>query len=299
MTLVTEAVIFAAQAHDGAARKGSMIPYIVHPMEVVAICATLTDDQQVLAAAALHDVMEDCGVGFDELSRRFGVRVAKLVCQESQQYCGDPCQTWNRRKLGAVRRIHAGCRETKIIALGDKLSNMRAISRGNIGIVQQDVFLFAGTILENIRYGRPSATMEEVVEAAKMAEIHDDIMAMPDGYETIVGERGIMLSGGQKQRVSIARIFLKNPRVLILDEATSALDTATERKIQAAFDRLAKGRTTLVIAHRLSTIRNADEIVVVGEHGILEKGTHAQLVRQGGIYAELAAGASLSGETME
>ena len=171
--------------------------------------------------------------------------------------------------------------------------------RGNIGIVQQDVFLFAGTILENIRYGRPSATMEEVVEAAKMAEIHDDIMAMPDGYETIVGERGIMLSGGQKQRVSIARIFLKNPRVLILDEATSALDTATERKIQAAFDRLAKGRTTLVIAHRLSTIKNADEIVVVGEHGILEKGTHAQLVRQGGIYAELAAGASLSGETME
>ena len=171
--------------------------------------------------------------------------------------------------------------------------------RGNIGIVQKDVFLFAGTILENIRYGRPSATMEEVVEAAKMAEIHDDIMAMPDGYETIVGERGIMLSGGQKQRVSIARIFLKNPRVLILDEATSALDTATERKIQAAFDRLAKGRTTLVIAHRLSTIKNADEIVVVGEHGILEKGTHAQLVKQGGIYAELAAGASLSGETME
>ena len=171
--------------------------------------------------------------------------------------------------------------------------------RSNIGIVQQDVFLFAGTILDNIRYGRPSATMEEVVEAAKMAEIHDDIMAMPDGYETIVGERGIMLSGGQKQRVSIARIFLKNPRVLILDEATSALDTATERKIQAAFDRRAKGRTTLVIAHRLSTIKNADEIVVVGEHGILEKGTHAQLVRQGGIYAELAAGASLSGETME
>ena len=174
-----------------------------------------------------------------------------------------------------------------------KLADLRI----NIGIVQQDVFLFAGTILDNIRYGRPSATMEEVVEAAKMAEIHDDIMAMPDGYETIVGERGIMLSGGQKQRVSIARIFLKNPRILILDEATSALDTATERKIQAAFDRLAKGRTTLVIAHRLSTIRSADEIVVIGEHGILERGTHAQLVAQGGVYAELAAGARLSGET--
>ena len=169
--------------------------------------------------------------------------------------------------------------------------------RGSIGIVQQDVFLFAGTILDNIRYGRPTATMEEVIEAAKLAEIDDDIMAMPDGYDTIVGERGIMLSGGQKQRVSIARIFLKNPRILILDEATSALDTATERKIQAAFDRLARGRTTLVIAHRLSTIRNADEIVVIGEHGILERGTHAQLVAQGGVYAELAAGARLSGET--
>ena len=168
--------------------------------------------------------------------------------------------------------------------------------RRSIGIVQQDVFLFAGTVLENIRYGRPDATMDEVVAAAKLAEIHDDIMAMPNGYDTIVGERGVMLSGGQKQRVSIARIFLKNPRVLILDEATSALDTATERKIQAAFDRLAKGRTTLVIAHRLSTIKNADEIVVIGEHGILERGTHAELVAQGGVYAELAAGASLAGE---
>ena len=165
--------------------------------------------------------------------------------------------------------------------------------RNSIGIVQQDVFLFAGTILENIRYGRPDATMEEVVEAAKQAEIHEDILRMPNGYDTLVGERGVMLSGGQKQRVSIARIFLKNPRVLILDEATSALDTATERKIQQAFDRLAKGRTTLVIAHRLSTIRHADEIIVIGEHGILERGTHAELVKLGGAYAELAAGASL------
>ena len=173
-----------------------------------------------------------------------------------------------------------------------KLADLRA----SIGIVQQDVFLFAGTILENIRYGKPGATMDEVVEAAKQAEIHEDILRMPDGYDTIVGERGIMLSGGQKQRVSIARIFLKNPRVLILDEATSALDTATERKIQQAFDRLAKGRTTLVIAHRLSTIKTADEIAVIGEHVILEQGTHAQLIARGGIYAELAAGASLCGE---
>ena len=164
----------------------------------------------------------------------------------------------------------------------------------NIGIVQQDVFLFAGTILENIRYGSPNATMEEVIEAAKQAEIHEDIMKMPHGYDTIVGERGIMLSGGQKQRVSIARIFLKNPRVLILDEATSALDTVTERRIQAAFDRLAKGRTTLVIAHRLSTIKNADEIIVIGEHGILERGTHSELVALGGVYAGLAYSASLT-----
>ena len=166
--------------------------------------------------------------------------------------------------------------------------------RGSIGIVQQDVFLFAGSILDNIRYGRPDATMEEVIEAAKQAEIHEDILRMPDGYDTLVGERGIMLSGGQKQRVSIARIFLKNPRVLILDEATSALDTATERRIQAAFDRLAKGRTTLVIAHRLSTIQNADEIVVIGEHGILERGTHSELVKRGGVYAGLAAGAGMA-----
>jgi len=165
--------------------------------------------------------------------------------------------------------------------------------RGSIGIVQQDVFLFAGSILDNIRYGRPDATMDEVIEAARQAEIHEDILRMPNGYDTLVGERGVMLSGGQKQRVSIARIFLKNPRVLILDEATSALDTATERKIQQAFDRLAKGRTTLVIAHRLSTIRHADEIVVIGEHGILERGTHQELVALGGAYAELAAGASL------
>jgi len=170
-----------------------------------------------------------------------------------------------------------------------KLSDLR----GSIGIVQQDVFLFAGSILDNIRYGRPDATMDEVIEAAKQAEIHEDILRMPSGYDTMVGERGVMLSGGQKQRVSIARIFLKNPRVLILDEATSALDTATERKIQQAFDRLAKGRTTLVIAHRLSTIKNADEIIVIGEHGILERGTHQELVKLGGAYAELAAGASL------
>ncbi len=159
--------------------------------------------------------------------------------------------------------------------------------RQNIGIVQQDVFLFAGTVLDNIRYGRPDATEAEVVEAARRAEIYDDIMAMPDGFHTYVGERGVMLSGGQKQRVSIARIFLKNPPILILDEATSALDSVTEARIQSAFDELAKGRTTLIIAHRLSTIRSANRIIVVDENHILEEGTHEELLACGGEYAQL------------
>ena len=159
--------------------------------------------------------------------------------------------------------------------------------RQNIGIVQQDVFLFAGTVLDNIRYGKPDATEAEVVEAARRAEIYDDIMAMPDGFHTYVGERGVMLSGGQKQRVSIARIFLKNPPILILDEATSALDSVTEARIQSAFDELAKGRTTLIIAHRLSTIRSANRIIVVDENHILEEGTHEELLAKGGEYAQL------------
>lgn len=164
-----------------------------------------------------------------------------------------------------------------------KVENLRK----QIGIVQQEVFLFAGTVRENIAYGKVGASLEEIVKAAKRAEIHDDIMKMPQGYDTIVGERGITLSGGQKQRVSIARCFLKNPPILILDEATSALDSATELKIQGAFDALSKGRTTIVIAHRLSTIRNADNIAVIGEHGITESGTHDALIAKGGEYQRL------------
>ena len=157
----------------------------------------------------------------------------------------------------------------------------------NIGIVQQDVFLFADTIFENIRYGKPEATEEEVIEAAKKAEIYEDILAMPQGFNTYVGERGTLLSGGQKQRVAIARIFLKNPPILILDEATSALDSVTEAKIQRAFDALAKGRTTLIIAHRLSTIRNANRIVSIADGVITECGTHQELLEKGGTYAAL------------
>ena len=159
--------------------------------------------------------------------------------------------------------------------------------RQNIGIVQQEVFLFADSVLENIRYGRPDATDEEVVWAARQAEIHEDILAMPNGYETYVGERGVMLSGGQKQRISIARVFLKNPPIVILDEATSALDSVTEAKIQASFDRLCEGRTSIIIAHRLSTIRNADRIAVIDREEIIEQGSHPSLMAQNGEYAAL------------
>ena len=161
--------------------------------------------------------------------------------------------------------------------------------REQVGIVQQDVMIFAGTVMDNIRYGRLDATDEEVMEAAKKAENHDAIMEMPDGYNTYVGERGIMLSGGQKQRVSIARIFLKNPPILLLDEATSALDTVTEAHIQAALEKLSQGRTTLVIAHRLSTIRNADLIAYIDTEGVREIGTHQELLDKGGYYAKLHA----------
>ena len=159
--------------------------------------------------------------------------------------------------------------------------------RRQIGFVQQDVFLFAGTIRENIAYGKPDATEQEIEMAARRAEIYDDIVKMPEGFDTVVGERGIKLSGGQKQRVSIARVFLKNPPILVLDEATSALDTVTELKIQSAFDELSKGRTTFIIAHRLSTVRNADLIAVVDHNEIIECGTHSQLLEQKGEYYNL------------
>ena len=157
--------------------------------------------------------------------------------------------------------------------------------RSQIGMVQQDVYLFCGTIRENIAYGKPGASMEEIIAAARRANIHDFIEELPDGYDTYVGERGARLSGGQKQRISIARVFLKNPPILILDEATSALDNESERYIQQSLEELSKDRTTITIAHRLSTIKNADEIIVITEDGIAERGTHESLLKQGGIYA--------------
>lgn len=159
--------------------------------------------------------------------------------------------------------------------------------RSQIGIVQQDVYLFVGTVMDNIRYGKPGASEEEVIEAAKNANAHDFIMALPDGYHTDIGQRGVKLSGGQKQRLSIARVFLKNPPILIFDEATSALDNESEKVVQESLEKLARNRTTFVIAHRLSTIRNAQKILVLTDTGIEEEGTHQELLEKNGIYAKL------------
>src|SRR5207245_10120066 len=159
--------------------------------------------------------------------------------------------------------------------------------RQNIGIVQQDVYLFAGTVLENIEYGRPGASRADIIEAAKYANAHEFIMALPSGYDTDIGQRGVKLSGGQKQRLTIARVFLKNPPILIFDEATSALDYESEKAVQDSLEKLADNRTTLVIAHRLSTIRKAQRIVVLSDTGIGEQGTHAELIALNGVYANL------------
>lgn len=178
--------------------------------------------------------------------------------------------------------------EGSITVDGKDIRNLTQQSlRKSIGIIQQDVFMFAGSVKDNIRYGKPDATDEEIIRAAEKAEIHTEIMQLPRGYDTYIGERGVMLSGGQKQRISIARVFLKNPKILILDEATSALDTVTEKRIQKALDELSEGRTVIIIAHRLSTVKNADRIAVIEGERITEEGTHAELMERNGLYAEL------------
>ncbi|MBO5716131.1 MAG: ABC transporter ATP-binding protein [Clostridia bacterium] len=176
----------------------------------------------------------------------------------------------------------------RILIDGKEIKNITQKSlREHIGIVQQDVYLFSGSVRENIAYGKPDCTEAEIIEAAKLAGAHDFILTLPDGYDTYVGERGVKLSGGQKQRISIARVFLKNPQILILDEATSALDNESEYLIQQSLEKLAKGRTTFTVAHRLTTIKNADRILVLTEKGIGESGTHKELIEKGGLYADL------------
>jgi ATP-binding cassette, subfamily B, bacterial len=182
----------------------------------------------------------------------------------------------------------------QILIDGAPIRNMNLASlRSHIGVVQQDVYLFSGTVMENIRYGRPEATPAEIAEAARQAGAHDFIVQLPQGYDTDIGQRGVKLSGGQKQRLSIARVFLKDPPILIFDEATSSLDNESEQLVQASLERLAQRRTTIVIAHRLSTVRNAGRIVVMTRGGIAEQGTHAELMQLGGVYAELQASGSL------
>ena len=175
-----------------------------------------------------------------------------------------------------------------ILVDGNDIKKVKINSlRDNIGVVQQDVYLFSGSVRENIAYGKVDATEDEIIQAARMAGANEFIEALPQGYDTYVGERGVKLSGGQKQRISIARLFLKNPPILILDEATSALDNESERLVQESLEKLAKGRTTFTIAHRLTTIKNADRILVLTENGIEESGTHSELIEKGGIYSEL------------
>ena len=176
--------------------------------------------------------------------------------------------------------------DIKIDGISIKEASLKSL-RSNIGVVAQDVFLFTGTVKENIVIGNPNATDKEVIEAAKKARIHDFIISLPNGYDTYIGERGVKLSGGQKQRISISRIFLKNPPIIILDEATSALDNVTEREIQESLEELSKDRTNLIVAHRLTTIKNADEIIVLTDKGIEERGNHQQLIQKGGVYSML------------
>ena len=225
---------------------------------------------------------------------------ASIVCEQSLAMCAEAISLGKYLRLGNGEdstggRLRASITSDAMEALIGAIyldgKDIRKIKlkdlRNQIGIVQQDVYLFAGNIMENIRYGRPDATDEEVIRAAKLANAHDFIMEMPDNYGTDIGQRGVKLSGGQKQRLSIARAFLKNPPILIFDEATSALDNESEKVVQDSLEKLAKNRTTFVIAHRLSTIKNAQRILVLTEEGIAEEGTHEELLEKGGVYEKL------------
>jgi ATP-binding cassette, subfamily B, bacterial len=258
--------------------------------ELLATEPEIADAPDAIEAPALRGdiAFEDVGFGYNPARPILTGINLTIQAGETVAYVG-PSGAGKTTLLALLPRFYEPS-EGRITIDGLPLHKMRLNSlRRQIGLVSQDVFLFGGTLRENIAYGRLGSTEAELRDAAEKAQLAEMIAALPDGLDTVVGERGVMLSGGQKQRVAIARAFLKNPPILILDEATSALDSQTEREIQAALDALSLGRTTLVIAHRLGTIRNADRIVVMDQGRIVEAGTHADLVSQGGIYARLAA----------
>ena len=252
------------------------------------------DDVQVLPDVSA--AVADCSLVIGTTARTGGWRRSLL---SPEQAAGEVAQALERGEKVAIVGPSGGGKTTlcnliprfydvsegRILLDGQDIKHFTLKSlRGNIGIVQQDVYLFSGTIYENIAYGRPGASKEDVINAAKRAGAHEFIMGLKDGYDTYVGERGVKLSGGQKQRISIARVFLKNPPIIILDEATSALDNESEFAVAKSLGELSEGRTTLTIAHRLSSIRNSDRILVLTDDGIVEEGNHDQLMEQKGIY---------------
>ncbi len=255
-------------------------------LEILDTKSDITDRENAIEIQSLKGRIEFRNVGFSYENGKHVLSGVNLTVEPGKKLALVGPSGGGKTTLCHLLMRFYDVQEGSILVDGTDIRDYTQDSlRRNIGIVQQDVFLFAGSILENIRYGRLDATDEEVVEAAIRAHIHDEIMKFPDQYQSEVGERGVKLSGGQKQRISIARLFLKNPPILILDEATSALDTVTEFDIQKSFYALSEGRTTLIIAHRLSTVRSADEIIVINKNGIVERGTHESLLAENGLYA--------------
>ena len=258
-------------------------------LEILSICPDITDDEAEYEPDTLKGNIEFENVSFKyEDSLEDVLKNVNLKVQEGEYIAlvgfSGAGKTTLCSLIPRFYEVTSGC----IRIDGMDIRNIRLKNlRNNIGIVQQEVYLFAGTVYENILYGKPDTTREEVIEAAKSANAHEFIMGLPNGYDTDIGQRGVKLSGGQKQRLSIARVFLKNPPILIFDEATSALDNESEKVVQESLETLAKNRTTFVIAHRLSTIRNAQKIIVLTENGIEEQGNHSELIARKGVYYQL------------